>query len=136
MRPWTVLAAALLLGGLACGNSREEKAVDEAEAACAALTAPGTTLNDASIALRGAQVFTDVSCDTNLIALPSNDTCAPAQGDARCAGFWYFYTTSICSAAGGCCAICEVRLLQSNLSKDGAGAPVCGSAFHRKQPCL
>jgi hypothetical protein len=136
MRPRTVLAAALLLAGLACGNSREEKVVDQAEADCLALTQPGTTLNDASIAMRGAQVFLSPSCDPKLVPLQSNDRCAPAESDARCETFWYFYTTSICSSAGGCCAICEVRLLQSDLSKNGASAAVCGSAFHRKQPCL
>lgn len=136
MRLRSALAAALLLAGLACGNSREEKAVDEAEAACLALTQPGTTMNDAAIAMRGAQLFVGPDCSTNPIALPSNDTCAPAQGDVRCEAFWYFYTTTICSPTGGCCAICDARFLRSDWTQHGAGAAVCGSAFYRRQPCL
>ncbi len=128
---------ALLLAGLACGNSREEKALDEAQAACLALTQPGTKLSDAEIALRGAQLFIlpTTPCQP-VVPLPSNDTCAPAQGDTRCAAFWYFYTSSICSSTGGCCGICEARMLESDLTQNGGGAAVCGSAFYRRQPCL
>ncbi len=128
--------AAALLSGLACGNSREEKALDEAQAACLALTQPGTKLSDAEIALRGAQVvlLPSTPCQP-VVALPSNDTCAPAQTDVECAGFWYYYTSTICSATGGCCGVCEVRLLQSDLAQKGAGAAVCGSAFYRRQYC-
>ena len=137
MRLRTAIPAAALLAGLACGNSREEKALDEAQAACLALTQPGTTLSQAEIDLRGAQVFVPPSTPCQpVVPLPSNDTCAPAQDDARCAAFWYFYTSSICSAQGGCCGICEVRMLQSDLTQHGAGAAVCGSAFYRRQPCL
>ena len=107
------LLAALVALAAACGNSREEKVIDEIEAACFGLTAPGTTLD----------------------AAPSNDTCAPAQGDAPCATFWYFFTSTVCSSAGGCCQICEARVLQSDLVQNDLGAAVCGSRFYRKQPC-
>ena len=134
MRHRIALLVALALAGLACGNGREEKALDEAAAACLALTQPGTTLDDAAIALRGAYVAVGPDC-ANLPALSSNDTCAPATGDARCAWYWYFYTSSVCSSAGGCCGICEVRVLQSDEAAHAGGAAVCGSAFYRRQPC-
>ncbi len=133
MRVRTALVAALLLAGLACGNSREEKALDEAQAACLALTQSANTLNDADIAMRGAQYASPVAC-TPLVALP-NETCAPGTGDQRCEVSYYFVTSSICSAEGGCCGICVVHLLQSDLTQHGLGAAVCGSAFYRRQPC-
>jgi hypothetical protein len=136
MRARELLIAALVLAGIACGNSREEKVLDEAEAQCFALTAPGTTLDAASTAMRGAQVFLSPSCDPALVALPSNDRCAPAEDDARCEMFWYFYTASVCSPAGGCCGVCEARVLRSDVSQNGGGAAVCASNFYRRQPCL
>lgn len=134
MRHRIVLLLALALAGIACGNSREEKALDEAQAACLALTQPGNTLDTAAIALRGGSAAFGPDC-ANLVALSSNDTCAPAADDARCAWYWYFYTSSVCSSAGGCCGICEVRVLQSDEAAKGGGAAVCGSAFYRRQPC-
>lgn len=131
----TALVAALLLAGAACGNSREGEFIDDIEAQCFALTAEGTTLDDATLALRGAQAFTNPRCDPALTPLPSNDRCAPAEGDARCETFWYFYAASLCSPAGGCCQICETRVVQSDLSQNGGGAAVCGSRFYRRQPC-
>jgi hypothetical protein len=128
------LLPVLALAGLACGNSREEKALDEAQAACFALTQPGTTLDDAAIALRGAPLALGPEC-TNLLPLPSNDSCAPATGDTRCAWYWYYPTNTVCSATGGCCGICEVRALRSDEAAHGGGAAVCGSAFYRRQPC-
>lgn len=133
MRPRIALLAALALAGLACGNSREEKALDEAQAACLALTQPGTTLRDADIAMRGAQGVSQIACSP-LVPLPG-ETCAPAEGDQPCEVFYYFVTTSVCSAQGGCCAICDVRMIQSDLSQHGVDALVCGSAFYRRQPC-
>lgn len=130
------LLAALLVGPAACGNSRQEKAVDEIEAACLALTQPGTTLRDADIALRGADAFTSPRCDSTLNPLDSNDRCAPAQGDARCETFWGFYAESLCSPTGGCWQICEARVVQSDLSQNGGDAVVCASRFYRKQPWL
>ncbi len=124
----------ILVAGLACGNSREEKALDEAEGLCLALTQPGNDLDAAAVALRGAYLALGPDCGS-LAALPANDTCAPAADDARCAWYWYYFTTSVCSAAGGCCAICEVRVLRSDESANGRGAAVCGSAFYRRQPC-
>ena len=129
------LLAALVAVAAACGNSREEKVIDEIEAACFGLTAPGTTLDAALIAMRGANARRDPRCDSTLVSLPSNDTCAPAQGDAPCATFWYFFTSTVCSSAGGCCQICEARVLQSDLVQNDLGAAVCGSRFYRKQPC-
>lgn len=135
MRAPTALCAALLLAGTACGDSREEDVIDEAEEACFGLAAAGTTLQDAQIAMRGAQVSTNASCRSDLAPLPSNDACAPAEGEARCTVFWYFYTSTVCSPGGGCCQICEARLVQSELEQNGIEAAVCGSRFYRKQPC-
>ncbi len=133
MRVRTALVAALLLAGLACGNSREEKALDEAQAACLALMQTPSTLNDADIAMRGAQYASQVAC---FPVLPlQNETCAPGTGDQRCEVSYYFVTSSICSAQGGCCGICVVHLLQSDITQHALGAAVCGSAFFRRQPC-
>ncbi len=135
MLGWRASLAALVVLAVACGNSREEDAVDEAEALCVGLTAPGTTLDAALIAMRGADGRSNARCDTTLGPLPSNDTCAPAETDARCATFWIFFTTSVCSPGGGCCQICEARVVQSDLDQNGLGASVCGSRFYREQPC-
>lgn len=136
MRPRTALAAALLVAGAGCGNNHEEKVLDEAQAACLALTQPGTTLDDAALALRFATWNLPPDCDPNLTVPLPNETCAPAQDDARCEKAWYYPTTSVCSPIGGCCGVCVVRLLQSDLSANGVQAKVCGSAFYRRQFCV
>lgn len=135
MRARVTLIAVLMVAGAACGNSREEDALDEAEAICLGLTAPGTTVVDAGVALRGAYGYALPGPPCDLLALPSNDTCAPAPADGRCAGFWYFITSSVCSPTGGCCGVCEVRVLQSDVSQNGGDAAVCASAFYRRQLC-
>lgn len=135
MRPRIALAAALLAAALGCGNNREAQALDQAEAACLALMQSSSTLNDADIALRFADVSLVPVCDPNLTVPLPNETCAPAQGDPRCEGAWYYYTATVCSPVGGCCGVCLVRLLQSDLSRNGNQAKVCGSAFYRRQLC-
>lgn len=131
-----LLIAALLLAGLACGESdREKDAIEEAEEICFGLTAPGTTVTDAGNALRGAYGFILPAPPCDLLPLESNDACAPAEGDGRCAGYWYFFTNTVCGQAG-CCGVCEVRVLRSDVSQNGVDAAVCGSRFYRRQPCI
>jgi hypothetical protein len=139
MRRTTSALAALMLGLLAsgCGKSKQHEILDQLQAECEALVKSHATFREAEIDFRGAypNVF-GPDCRPDFLALPSNDTCAPASVATPVCSVEYAYPTTdptLCSG-GRCGYVCEIRMMQADLqaalaASDLTLAPICASRW-------
>ena len=130
-----VAAVAVLV--VACGSSREQQAFNELKARC--LGVAGSTLTNADIAL-STGVVTKIICPTPPnVFVPIGGTCPDqTQDNPECQVFWYWqaYDPGLCSPQGGCCFVCEARVMKGSIPATAGDAPVCAARWLSGQPCI
>ncbi len=134
-----VLACA---AALACGKSRQQRAFEQLQSICEGLVAQQTTLAQAEQAMNSVQYESGFRCPTGdvLLAPLSGGTC-PAQSasNPECAFFFEWQSTDpgLCNPQGGCCFLCEVRVMKGSITQSDAGAstPICASRWVGGQFC-
>jgi hypothetical protein len=150
MVPRRLVAVLACAAALACGKSKQEKAFDQIGTICNGLVAEGATLaqafqqtgiNDAINAGVGlASSAPACGTETLLLAPFAGDQC-PAQSVANpeCEVIFEWQTTDpgLCSSQGGCCFLCQIRVMKGSITTadNGASTPICAARWLSGQFC-
>jgi hypothetical protein len=134
-----VLAIVSVLGG-GCGTSKEKQAFDSIGNQCRALVGQQATVGTADAQFYTAAVISPLCCPAaGSLKTPIGGNC-PVQSldNPECSVYyeWEASDPSLCSVTtGGCCFICEVRVMKAAGTAQGVNTPICASRWLPGQAC-
>src|SRR5512142_1814468 len=133
-----IAAVAVLVA--ACGKSREQQAFDQLGQMCGALVGQQLTIKQVDAQFYTAPVISNLCCPpAGELRVPIGGTCPDQSTDnPECSIYyeWQAYDLNLCDAAtGGCCFICEVRVMKQPVAATGADTPICAARWLKQQPC-
>ena len=134
-----VLAIVSVLG-VGCGKSKEAQAFDSIGNQCWALVGQQATVATADAQFYSAIVISPLCCPAaGSLKAPIGGNCPDQTVDNPECSVYYEWQASdpgLCNTTtGGCCFICEVRVMKATAAAEGVSTPICAARWLPGEPC-